>query len=695
MNKLLTASITFVLSWAVSSLAFAKTLDITALDDSGIKVLGGYEKTPENFTLDSWDIKLPPYDSVVYFSTDGKDRLHGAANRIFAWPAEKLGNLVEDGYKPDSTASNPSRKGLIAQFKLKDGRYLIVHGLAGPKTMSYLQIDDNNGLDLILSNFGTATTSGDIPILAWAMANTPHEAFEKIYKQAAAEKPLEGRFKLRKDKVYPEPFEYLGWASWEQYRRNISSDLLVDAIKKIEASSVPVRWVLVDDGHQDQTGSRMPDSQLLSFNPNKKTFKNGFEPLMKLKSDKIRWISIWHAMNGHWQGLHVDHTEKALDNHLFESEQKKGVLIPKNTPEASHAFYDTMIGRTVDQGFDFVKIDNQNRVLPFYFGTENPVEAVARNAQSLEQSVHNLSQGLINCFALDLLTVFNTRYSNVSRVSVDYLLNDQAKAKSHLYQSYQNTLWAGQVVWPDHDMFHSSDRVSGRMMAVSKAVSGAPVYLSDAPADFVPELIDPLSFHDGRLLRPIAPSSPMVESAGLDALNVAEAYKTIAPLANGSATIIAYNLVHPTPKNAVRASIKPQDYLEADLMIQDEKKDWMLTEEGLVYYDWYEKAGGKLNESFDFELKGFSDKLIQLSPIQKGWAVIGRSDKYLSAATISEIEYDKENLVFTLVESGPVVVYHKKKPVSNQGFKVDQLDTHLWEIQAPHSSEAVTINLKL
>ena len=42
----------------------------------------------------------------------------------------------------------------------------------------------------------------------------------------------------------------------------------------------------------------------------------------------------------------------------------------------------------------------------------------------------------------------------------------------------------------------------------SKAISGGPVYLSDAPGDFIKENIFPLIDKQGKLFRPEAPAVP-------------------------------------------------------------------------------------------------------------------------------------------------------------------------------------------
>ena len=66
----------------------------------------------------------------------------------------------------------------------------------------------------------------------------------------------------------------------------------------------------------------------------------------------------------------------------------------------------------------------------------------------------------MNCMAQNILNIDHTQYSSVTRVSIDYKKYDEDMAKSHLFQSYTNTLLQGQTVWPDHDKFHSCDTVS-------------------------------------------------------------------------------------------------------------------------------------------------------------------------------------------------------------------------------------------
>lgn len=681
--------------------------DAGSIQKNGVEILYRYSATPNKGVLDTFSVILPAYESVVYISTIGREKLLDGMNRVFSWAANDLKTIVSKDYNPDPKAGVPSRNGLLALFKLKNDEYLLLQGIASPKAMSYLVIDDDGKLRINLATFGVDAVSGDVPLITYARGTNVYDVFQQAWKNAINTEALKGRTAMRHEKEYPEIFKYLGWCSWEQYRRFITSDQMVDAMQKIEKSPLPIRWVLVDNGHQHQyksgqgpNGEGMNDSRMLSFKTNPETFPNGFLPMMNAKSEKIKWTGIWHTMNAHWQGLHPEHEIRELDPHLVKITKKNNdkpfeIMMPKGDSVSSLTFYKALVGSAKKHGFDFIKIDNQNRQLAFYQGMSNPVEIVSQHAQSLECAALEFSNGLMNCFCLDLLSLMNTKYSATSRVSVDYLLNNEAKAKSHLFQSYQNTLWMGQAVWPDHDMFHSSDKFCGRMMAVSKALSGAPIYLSDAPDDFLDNLVLPLSYSDGELLRPLAPAVPLPESVMLSALTTPQAYRVVAPLQHGTAAFVAYNLMHPSPAENITTAFAVKDYEAAGEFIQPRAESWKAPKEGLVYYDWYEQKGGKLKNAYKFNLIGFADKLVLLSPIKNGWSVIGNPTKYLSANTVKSINYTNKELKIVMVETGELVVYNASPISCSSAKKIENMGNGLWKLYLPDAKKNVEVVISL
>lgn len=665
--------------------------DASSISQNGVEILNGYSAIPNKGVLNTFFVTLPDYESVVYISTIGREKILDGMNRVFSWAAKDLKTIVSKDFKPDSKAGEPSRNGLLVLFKLKNDEFLLLQGIASPKAMSYLVIADDGKLSINLATFGVDAVSGNIPLVTYAKGKNVYDVFQQAWKNAINTEAIKGRSAMRYEKEYPEIFKYLGWCSWEQYHTKVSSDLMVDAMQKIEKSPLPIRWVLLDNGHEHsyKSADGMNSSRMLSLKGNPETFPNGFKPMMDAKTAKIKWTGIWHTMNAHWQGLHPEHEIRELDPYLVKISKSGGldVMMPKGDSVSSQKFYNTLIGSAKKDGFDFVKIDNQNRQMAFYQGMSNPVAIVSQHAQSLESAALNLSDGLMNCFCLDLLSLMNTKYSATSRVSVDYLLNNEAKAKSHLLQSYQNTLWMGQAVWPDHDMFHSSDKFCGQMMAVSKAMSGAPIYLSDAPVDFQDKLVLPLSYSDGELLRPLAPAIPLPESVMLSALTTPQAYRVVAPLQHGAAAFVAYNLMHPSPAANVTSAFTVKDYEAAGEFIQPKAESWKAPKEGLVYYDWYEKKGGKLENEYKFELIGFADKLVQLSPIKNGWSVIGNPNKYLSASAVKSVEYADKKLKIVMVESGELVVYNPSAISCSSAKKIENLGNGLWKLYLPEAQK--------
>ncbi|MHC4338504.1 MAG: Sip1-related alpha-galactosidase, partial [Planctomycetota bacterium] len=492
-------------------------------------------------------------------------------------------------------------------------------------------------------------------------------------------------------KNYPEVFKYLGWCSWEQYKWNISEKILVDVVKKIEASGLPIRYLLVDDGHLDADEHR----KLKSFNPDKNKFPNGWAPLLAMrKDDKIKWMGLWNTLSGYWETISPQNNfGKEINKHLV-SVDWTNALVPRNNIEAAKIFYDAHFGAVKKHGFDFVKIDCQARNIAWYIGTDNAVEATNNNLQALESAVKNNVDGIINCMAHNLACVFNTRYSAVTRSSIDYKHGKEARGKSHLLQSYSNTLWIGQTVWGDHDMFHSSDRFAGQIMAISKAMSGGPVYLSDNPNAFVSEYIRPLCYEDGELLRPIAPAAPLPDSVFIAPMRQMKPYRVIAPLTGGAAAIVAYNFYHPTSQVPLQVSVTKRDYTHASGMIQPYPGKWKVPQEGLVVYDWYAGKAEKFGDKYTFELKGFSDRLLHLCPIQKGWSVIGRTDKYLSPAAVEVLSATNDELKLRLVESGPLAIWLEKGFPRTRDYGFDSSGNGLWKANIKTGCRNLVITIR-
>jgi hypothetical protein len=628
---------------------------------TGVEVETGCEGVPNGAgVLCQYSFQLPEWDRACYFAPyQAYD--HAKPNaEVWVEGANRCQPLVVE----DLTSVRSG--GLFLLLRLKGGGYLALLPMAGPRTFAWFS-SDLGLLTLNLGTLGTAWVTGEFPVLAWARADDAYCACHEVWETALAY--LGWPTRLRSEKPYPEIFRYLGWCSWEEYRRDIGTDLLLDALEALERSELPVRYMLIDDGHLDHH-----DRQLVSFEPNEKFPKGWASLLDRRTADGIRWMGLWLNFNGYWDGVNPLNNLGDLNEHLGPDAAGQR-LLPGLGFLHSVAFYDAMIGAAREAGFDFVKVDNQAGNLWKYRETDQPVVAATENAQSLEVACARHMDGLINCMAHNGVCAFNTRISAVTRCSEDYRLGDLARARRHLYNSYGNLAWLGPTVWGDHDMFHSNDPVSGRMMAVSKAVSGGPVYLSDAPNAFAGDDVRPLCLEDGRLLRPLAPAAPLPDSLFVDPYAEGQSFQVIAPLANGAAALVAYNLTE--PEVAVTLTVEPTVYTHAGQMQQPPQR-WALPKEGLVVYDWYDRKVALLDEPWTLRLNDFDDRLLLLCPIEAGWSVIGRQDKFLAPAAVEVLRVEPERMLLRMHETGPLAIWRLEGGVESACVDFESRGDGLW-----------------
>lgn len=642
-------------------------------------------------------LHLPGFKRVCFFAPDDPDfRWIGASNRMVPWIAgDDLQDIYNRADDQNPAFPPPNRRGLFLLLELQDGSCLALLALAGPESCAFLEVQTDGTLS---AGYGTAGSvqpeRGPIPLVAWARGSDPQEACRKVWQQALEMPGFEGRVRARGEKEYPEYARYLGWCSWEQFHHGINERVLCGVVDEIDDSEIPVRWILIDDGHQTDRGT-----SLVSLVPDRKKFPMGWEPLLKKRrSDGLRWIGIWHCLLAQWENIAAQHEMPWLAPYLVSSEpgNPKATLVPKVDPKVSLDFYDAFVGEVKKQGFDFLKIDNMSRATFAYAkGPYNPAQAEWLNTHNLDLATHRHGLPFISCSAQNSICLLNNWYNAVMRCSVDYRLNDAASAKSHVFQSFANTLWLGQTLWPDHDMFHSADAFCGELMAVTKALSGGPVYLSDRPRDFQTEYIKPLCYEDGLLLRPLAPAAPFDKSVFRDALNdQEEAYEVAAPIAAGAVVVAAFNLVHPTPDRAVSGAVTADDFEQSWGLVQPPQESALQHEEGLVVYDWREGTGSVLPDGGQaYSIKGFDYRLVTLAPVRQGWAVIGRADKYLAPAAVEAWEATPEVLTLTLHESGPTVIYSERGPVQCSNASFRSIGGGLWRADLPVLSSPVTLKI--
>ncbi len=224
---------------------------------------------------------LPPFARAVYYAPFQKYAINPSLD---LWPEGY--NQCHALLVSPAELGGVKRGGMFALFELTSRKYLALLPLVTDQVMAWLESHEGE-LSLTTNHFGNEALSTTQPLLAVAESSTPYGAVAAVWRLA---RQSVDSFRLREEKEYPELFEYLGWCTWEQYRDTISEKLILQAIEALDQSPIPIRWILIDDGHLAQAqrsgpivggaGAEAPQDagkrKLTSLIPDKEKFPNGW-----------------------------------------------------------------------------------------------------------------------------------------------------------------------------------------------------------------------------------------------------------------------------------------------------------------------------------------------------------------------------------------------------------------------------------
>jgi hypothetical protein len=621
----------------------------------------------ENGVINRVELKLPDYQNALYYRPFSYTKASG--NRVEPIWFSNLNDLKT--YAPQKPREDNNLKlGLFLLIQKTDGKYLAILPIVSSRLGNSLDID-NGKLYLEFATYGTEKVNQNAPLMAYAESANPYEAARVVWEQALKCENVKGNVKFRSQKKYPEPYKYLGWCSWEHYRSKINEQIIVNSVNDIKKSPIPIRWVLVDDGYLDQK-----NRQLLSFGVDKKKFPNGWKNITCLKDDKLKWFGIWRNFNGYMSGVNQNHSMQNLSSDIRKvKDGKNPIFMSKTNKESANNFYNQMTVDTKNNGFDMIKVDFQTVNMVYNKGTENPVQGVHFNNQALENNCKNKDLHLLNCIAMQNFNVFNHSHSNLIRSSVDYKINFN-RTDLCLVQNLYNPLWLGHIHWMDHDMFHTSYKETARINAVTRAMSGAPVYLSDETKNMDDEVLKPLMYSNGKIVGTLAPLSVLPKSLMHDPYKGKKAISIISPLKNKSCAIVSLNL---NRGEVVNETLSPEDYKFASSLIQPYKGQWKIPSEGLLIFDSYNRTASRFINQISFKLKTREERLFQLFPIKHNYALLGMDNKYLSGMTYDVISQTKEQIKFKLVENGDILFWSDHKAPKSENFKFTEISKGLYK----------------
>ncbi|MBR5252436.1 MAG: hypothetical protein IKV39_01005 [Clostridia bacterium] len=353
------------------------------------------------------------------------------------------------------------------------------------------EMDSENGLYLWAGMDGFTSLHGSF--LAVTADSDPIKAVEKNYRFAHDMGAI--KFPLRDGREYPEMFENFGWCSWNAFYQQPTSEKIYQKLDEFKEKNIPVKWMIIDDGW-----SPVVENQLQAFEEDREKFPEGLkECIRRIKEDYgIKYVGVWHTLHAYWWG--VDAQSKLgheMEDCLFLTNCK---VVPINDPEKQYKFWDTWHSYLRDCGVDFVKVDNQSTG-GIWAGNDSTVRSTGIAHETLERSVKkNFDGNIINCMGMDMEDVFTRPFTAVSRNSDDFFPHREDGFAKHLQQNIYNAIWHSQVMHCDYDMWWSgkSDPVQSGLL---RAISGGPIYISDAIGDTNLDNILPVAGANGDICR--------------------------------------------------------------------------------------------------------------------------------------------------------------------------------------------------
>ncbi len=382
-----------------------------------------------------------------------------------------------------------------------------------------LEGSGEDGVSLIVESGDRAVVTKELIGLFIAVGPDPYTLMESAAESVMAHLKT-GR--LRRDKILPDFVETFGWCTWNAFYQDVSGDKVREGLASFTAGGVTPRTLILDDGWQSITSHATGEKRLSGFAANEK-FPGDLAPTIAMAKEEfgIETFLVWHAFNGYWGGVNGETLPEYGTRDVARS-FSPGILHYNPTynknwwgsamgvvaPEHIYRFYQDYHRHLRLQGVDGVKVDNQSALEGVAHGFGGRIALMQRYREALEGSVQTQFQGnLINCMSCASEVFYSALNSNLIRTSTDFWPDRPASHGLHLYCNAQVSLWFGEFLQPDWDMFESGHAM-GAYHAAGRVVGGCPIYVSDKPGQHDFELLQKLVLHDGGVLRCEDPGRP-------------------------------------------------------------------------------------------------------------------------------------------------------------------------------------------
>lgn len=370
------------------------------------------------------------------------------------------------------------------------------------------------------------------------------DPYDTIYEAVRAVKLHLKTFKQRHEKKLPEIVDYFGWCTWDAFYQDVTQEGVEAGLASLTAAGTPPRFVIIDDGwqsigvdpHKEDKESSKGDEKrlprLTGIKENEKFQKKddpsvGLRNIVSIAKEKfgLKYVYVWHAITGYWGGVRpgvkeMEEYEPAMkypnvskgvveNEPVWKSDPMKEQGLGLVNPRSVYKFYNDLHSYLASNGVDGVKVDVQCILETLAAGLGGRVELTRQYHQALDTSVaRNFpDNGCIACMSHNTDALYCSKQTAIVRASDDFYPRDPVSHTIHIAAVAYNSVFLGEFMQPDWDMFHS-DHPAGEYHASARAISGGPIYVSDAPGKHNFDLLRKLVLPDGSVLRPRLPGRP-------------------------------------------------------------------------------------------------------------------------------------------------------------------------------------------
>ncbi len=471
--------------------------------------------------------------------------------------------------------------------------------------------------------------------------SSPYDAIEKNIEAGFSFLGL--RRAMRKDAKLPEIFNYLGWCSWDSCRLDVSDEKVYKKMEEFKEKGVPVKWVLVDDGWFKEKDGRM----LWDFEVDKKKFPNGIRSFISELKNKynIKEVGFWQCFSGNWRGIHPE-SPIVKDHPELVFKTNYGEVIPSPTASGSFDFWNTWDSYLANEGVDFLKVDVQTNVEAC---THNNI-AIGRAAKGAYYGMEaaaalHFNGAVINCTAMGHECLWNKPQNVINRNSGDFVFDDVNTMRDFSVDNVYNSMYHSHFCHTDWDMLQTHGETAV-INTVLHAVSGAPVYLSDLFNETEASVANAFADSEGRLYKCDDFAMPVYERIFTDP----EKEKVLLKFQNHAAESGLIGAVNVNKNNEEITDI---------ISARDITK---ISGDEFILFSYFENSFEKLtkNENKEITLSPLAAAIYQFTPIMNGFAFIGFTDKYVSAAAVSE-KIELDNKIILRFRDGGIFTYYSEK----------------------------------